>query len=202
MTGIRRTITWRVGPIVLGAVLVGALAGCAADPGETAAPPAAATPTAAPPAAATAAPSVEPMGQFLFLDVDVVLGPENLTDEEKPAKTCVQQSRFAHNEQVVWRVKVFDPLDGAPLDDVALASVQVELADQTLDLHYAPHPRDDPLGYFWTTSFVVPEGYPEGVINYTVKATANDGRAGSWEQFEVAAANLTVTADVRPIIAE
>ena len=83
-----------------------------------------------------------------------------------------------------------------------LESVKVVMPDQTLDLHYGPHPRDNPLGFFWTTSWVVTEGYPEGVINYTIEATATDGRTGTWEQFEVAAANLTVTADIRPVIAE
>lgn len=199
MRALRRTGITRIGQLGLGVVVVVSLAACAAEPGQSAT---AAPVTAAPSTAASVAPSAEPMGEFLFLDVDIVLGPENLTDEEKPAKTCVQQSRFAHNEQVVWRIKVYDPKTGAAMDDTTVASLQVVMPDQTLDLHYGPHPRDNPLGYFWTTSWVVPEGYPEGVINYTVKATANDGRIGTWEQFEVAAANLTVTADVRPIISQ
>lgn len=186
------------GLAIIGALAV-VLAACASEPGATATP----EPSSAPPSVAeSVAPSVEPVGQFLFIDADTVLGPENLTDEERPALTCVQWSRFAHNEQVVWRVKVFDPLTGEPLDDTMLASVQVVMADQTLDMHYGPHPRDNPLGFFWTTSWVVPEGYPEGVINYSIEAAANDGRTGTWEQFEVAAANLTVTADVRPVIAQ
>jgi len=190
----RRTV--RMGIV---AVLAAALVGCAQEPGQSAEPV-----SAAPSVVESTAPSesAEPVGQFLFLDVDTVLGPGNLTLEEKPAKTCVQWSRFAHNEEVVWRVKVFDPLSGDPMDDTMLASVQVVMADQTFDLHYGPHPRDKPLGFFWTASWVVPEGYPDGVINYTVEAAASDGRTGTWEQFEVAAANLTVLADVRPIIAE
>lgn len=182
---------WRM---ALGTILVATLVGCAQEPGLT--------PTAEPSQADEPSPSAEPVGQFLFIDADTVLGPENLTEAEFPSKVCVQWSRFAHNEDVVWRVKVFDPLTGEPMDDTMLASVQVILPDQTFDLHYGPHPRDNPLGYFWTTSWVVPEGYPDGVVNYTIEATANDGRTGTWEQFEVAAANLTVLPDVRPIIAE
>lgn len=191
----------RVAQAGIGLVLAGALVGCASEPGQTASAPAS---EAEPSAAESMAPSepAEPVGDFLFLDVDTVLGPENLTEEELGSKTCVQWSRFAHNEQVVWRVKVFDPRTGEPMDDTMLDSVSVALPDQTLDLHYGPHPRDNPLGYFWTTSWVVPEDYPEGVINYTIEAEAADGRTGTWEQFEVAAANLTVTADVRPVIAE
>jgi hypothetical protein len=187
----------RSGGIGLVVLLAAALVACAAEPGRSAE-----ASSVAPSVAESTAPSAAPVGQFLFLDVDTVLGPTNLTAEERPLKTCVQVSRFAHNEDVVWRVKVFDPLTGEPLDDSMLESVTVVLPDQTLDLHYGPHPRDNPLGFFWTVSWLVPEGYPEGVLNYTIEATATDGRTGTWEQFEVAAANLTVTADVRPIIAE
>jgi hypothetical protein len=186
----------RVGGIGLLVFLAAALVGCGQEPGGSSEPSAAAS------VVESTAPSSAPVGQFLLLDVDTVMGPTNLTAEEKPVKTCVQANRFAHNEDIVWRVKVLDPLSGEPMDDTTLASVKIVMPDQELELHYGPHPRDNPLGFFWTTSWVVPEGYPEGVINYTIEATANDGRTGTWEQFEVAAANLTVTAEVRPIIAE
>jgi len=192
-----RNFRSRSGGIGLVVFLAAILVACAQEPGQSTGQSA-----AEPSVAESTAPSAAPVGQFLFLDADTVLGPTNLTAEELPLKTCVQWSRFAHNEDVVWRVKVFDPLTGEPMDDTMLASVTVVMPDQELDLHYGPHPRDNPLGFFWTTSWVVPEGYPDGVINYTIEATANDGRTGTWEQFEVAAANLTVTAEVRPIIAE
>jgi len=186
----------RAGGIGLLVFLAVALVGCAQEPGESNEPSTAAS------VAESTPPSSAPVGLVLLLDVDTVMGPTNLTAEERPTKTCVQANRFAHNEDIVWRVKVFDPLTGEPMDDTLLASVTVVMPDQELELHYGPHPRDNPLGFFWTTSWVVPEGYPEGVINYTIEATASDGRTGTWEQFEVAAANLTVTAEVRPIIPE
>lgn len=188
----------RAGRAVLGIALAATLVACASEPGETAST----EPSVAPSTAESVAPSAAPVGQFVFLDADTVLGPKNLTDEEKPAKTCVQYSRFAHNEQVVWRVKVLDPLTGEEMDDTMIDSLSVALPTETLDLHYGGHPSSDPLGFFWTTSWVVPEGYPEGIINYTIDAVAADGRSGSWEQFEVGAANLTVTADIRSVIAE
>jgi hypothetical protein len=186
----------RAGGIGLLVFLAVALVGCAQEPGESNEPSTAAS------VAESTPPSSAPVGLVLLLDVDTVMGPTNLTEAELPTKTCVQANRFAHNEDIVWRVKVFDPLTGEPMDDTLLASVTVVMPDQEFELHYGPHPRDNPLGFFWTTSWVVPEGYPDGVINYTIEATANDGRTGTWEQFEVAAANLTVTAEVRPIIPE
>ena len=152
-------------------------------------------------AAPVATPGPTPVAA-LFIDVDTVLGPNNLTEEERPTKTCVQANRFAHNEEVVWRVKVVDPLTGKPMDDAALASVQVKLPDQTLDLRYGGHPRDTPVDFFWTVGWDVPETYPTGTVAYTVNATAKDGRTGTYEQFKVALAMLTVTDEVRPIIAQ
>lgn len=182
------------------AILLGALlAACAQAPGQ-ASP--SEEPSIAPPASEAPASMPPPAAEVLFIDADTVLGPTNLTDEEKPSKTCVQVSRFAHNEEVVWRVKVLDPVTGEPMDDTMLESVQVVMGDQTLDLHYGPHPRDNPVDFFWTVGWDVPEDYPSGTVAYTIEATANDGRSGSWEQFGVQAAMLTITDEVRPVIAQ
>ena len=64
-------------------------------------------------------------GDLLFIDADTVQGPANLTEEERPLLSCVQDSRFARNEEIVWRVKVIDPLTGQPMDDTGLESVEV-----------------------------------------------------------------------------
>ncbi len=189
-----------VAPALVTVLIAGALVACAQAPGQqtTAAAPTDNQPASAAPSQATAAPAVE----ALFIDADTVLGPTNLTEEEKPLKTCVQVSRYAHNEEVVWRVKVFDPVTGEPMDDTALESVQVVMGDQTLDLNFGPHPRDTPVDAFWAVGWEVPEDYPSGTVSYTIEATAIDGRTGSWEQFGVEAAMLTVTDEVRPVISQ
>ncbi len=166
---------------IAAALAVAALvAGCAAPAGGG-------SPTPAPVQAATT----------LFIHTDTVLGPKNLTDAEKPTKTCVFANRFAHNEQIVWRVRVMDPATGKPMDDKGLKSVQVKFADQTLDLKYGPHPKDNPLDFFWTTSWTVPAVYPSGSLPYTITATAPDGRTGTFEQFKIPFAMLQITDDVR-----
>jgi len=185
-TQARSTATWLFSAIAITA-LVGA---CAQPPGQT--------PTQAP----TGGPTVEPGGKAaLVIDADTVQGPKNLKEAEKPLRSCVQASRFAHNEQVVWRVKVFDGATGEALDDTALTSVQVTLPDQSFDLHYGGHPGSDPVDFFWTTSWTVPEGYPSGSLDYSIVATAADGRTATWEQFKVTAALLTITDEVREVIA-
>jgi len=176
---------------VLCVIAVGALvAACAQPPGQT------------PTQAATTAPTSQPGTEAaLVIDSDTVLGPKNLTDAEKPTKTCVQANRFAHNEQIVWRVKVIDGTTGEALDDTALTSVEVKLPDQALALKFGPHPATEPVDFFWTVSWVVPEGYPSGSLNYTIVATAADGRTATWEQFKVTFAMLIITDDVRAVIA-
>lgn len=183
---------------ILAALIIGGLvAACAAQPPGQAATPTAATGTQAP--AATTAPAAP---AALVLQADTVLGPKNLTEAERPLKTCIQVNKFAHNEQIVWRVRVVDGAIGKPLDDQALTSVELRLPDETLKLKYGPHPGKDPLDYFWTVSWMVPEGYPTGTVPYTLVATGADGRTGTFEQFKIPYAMLTVTDEVRSIIPE
>lgn len=172
---------------LLRGLAIGVVAGLLAVACQAAAAP---TPTPAPPA-------------NLVLVGDTVQGPANLTDEEKAGgAVCVQKNRFAKNEEIVWRMRVMDPATGTAMDDQVLNTVVVRLPDQELAMHYAPHPRDNPVDYFWTVSFDVPETYPSGLLAYTVVATAKDGRTGTYNQFGVAAAQLTVTDEVRPVIAQ
>lgn len=137
---------------------------------------------------------------WLFIDADTVWGPANIPDEERLSVSCVQNNRFARNEEIVWRVKVFDPVTGEAMDDTTLESVQVILPDQTLDMRFGPHPRDTPADFFWTVSWDIPEDYPTGELPYSVSASSADGRTGTYEQFNVSPARLIVTEDVRPVI--
>lgn len=139
-------------------------------------------------------------GDWLFIDADTVWGPGNIPDEERISKACVQNNRFARNEEIVWRVKVFDPQTGEPMDDTVLESVQVVLPDQVLDMRYGPHPPDTPADFFWTYGWDIPEDYPTGELPYTVDAKSLDGRAGTYEQFGVSLARLIITEEVRPTI--
>lgn len=135
-------------------------------------------------------------GDWLFIDADTVWGPANIPDEERASKSCVQNNRFARNEEIVWRVKVFDPLTGQPMDDTMLDSVQVILPDQVLDMRYGPHPRDTPADFFWTASFDIPADYPTGTLGYEIVATAADGTTGTFEPFNVTPSLLTITDEV------
>lgn len=169
--------------------LAGVLASCGGPTGESAASPSAAPATSAP--VATAAPVT---AKALILQVDTVRSPEGLTDAEKAYLSCVQQSRFPQGSRIVWRVKVIEPLTSANMDDKALKSVVVNLPNGTASPlkwggHGGPNKTDD---FFWTAGFSLAKDYPTGAFNYTIKATSVEGLVGTWDQFKVAAAMLTV----------
>jgi len=147
--------------------------------------------------AATAAPA---KAAFLFIDLDTARGSKNIADADKATQSCVQLSRFAKNEQIVFRVRVYDPTTGKAMDDKQLKSVEVTLKDGTkLDpMKYGPHPKDPPNESFWTVGWVIPADYPVGTLDYTVTATSNDGVVGTFKQ--IALAPLTITDTVRPVV--
>ncbi len=139
----------------------------------------------------------------LIVQADVVSGPLNIPEDQAAERICVSQNRFARNSEIVWRTRIVDPVTGDQLDDTALDSVRVELADgQVLDMRYGDHPRDNPTDRFWTTSFDVPADYPTGTLGYEVVAVTDDGRTGSFVPFNVAPSLLTITDEVYETIEE
>lgn len=143
---------------------------------------------------ADAQPQAQLVSTKLFVDVDVVRGPENMTAEEKVRKSCVQASRIPLGGQVVWRVRVIDPATGSLMDDKALATVTAVLPDgQSFPMKYGAHPKDPPGESFWTSSFKVPLTYPTGLLDFKVVATDKEGRTGEFKQImSVPSAVLTI----------
>jgi len=153
-----------------------------------------------PTAAATEAPATS---QFLFVDVDTLRGSKNIAKDDKPTQSCVQLNRFAKNEQIVFRVRVIDPMTGKELDNTVVESVVIKFkTGQQLDpMKYGPHPKDPPNEAFWTQSFVIPEDFPVGSLDFTVTATDKEGRTGTFVPLHFAAsALLQITDTVRPIV--
>jgi hypothetical protein len=171
--------------------VVGALASCGGGTGETAT-----SATPAPSVAATTAATAKPqVATFLILQGDTVRSPEGLTDEEKTFLSCVQQSRFPQGSRIVWRFRALDPISGKALDDKAMKSFEVILPDgKASAFKYGGHggTKEAPAEFFWTAGFSIPKDYPTGAFSYQIKATSLDGAIGTWDQFKVAAAQLTV----------
>jgi hypothetical protein len=99
---------------------------------------------------------------------------------------------------VVFRIKVTDPATSNNMDDKALTSVVVTLKDgQTLNARYGGHPGGQgvtPTDYFWSAAWKIPANYPTGSVPYKVTATSNDGRTGTFSEFNVAPSLLQVVA--------
>jgi hypothetical protein len=162
--------------LITAGVLIGAIAVVAAACSGSSTQP---TPTATTQAA-----------KNLILSSDMVTGSGGTV---KAASTCVLDNVYKPGNQVVFRIRVYDPVTGAQMDNVALSSVTVSLPDgQSFTARYAGHPSTNPLDHFWATSWVIPESYPTGTISYTATATAVDGRTGTFDNFNVQPSLLTV----------
>ncbi|MDX1619346.1 MAG: hypothetical protein R3320_00045 [Nitriliruptorales bacterium] len=138
----------------------------------------------------------------LTVVADTVSGPLNLPEDGSQGAVCVLRSRFPRNSEIVWRARVIDGT-GEELDDTALESVVVRLADgQEFEMRYGPHPPDNATDFFWTSSFDIPEDYPTGTLDYEIVATSTDGTTGSFTPFNVAPSLLTITDEVLETIEE
>ena len=133
----------------------------------------------------------------LFLAADMVQGSANIPEDDRAGRSCVLLSQYAKNSEMVWRVRISDPKTGDQMGDEEIESLVVELANgESIEMEYGPHPRQPPQTFYWTGSWVVPEDHPTGTLGYTITATANDGRTGTWEPFAVQASLPTITDEV------
>lgn len=149
--------------------------------------------------AATGAPATAKAA--LSIQADMVAGTKNLPDADRATKSCVLQSRYARNSQVVWRARVIDGADGSQLDDSKLDSVTVKLGDgQSFPMKFGPHPKGTPTDAFWATSWTVPADYATGTVDFTITATTKDGTTTKFEPFKVASSLLTITNEVLPTL--
>ncbi len=172
-------------------------AACGAGTGESAATPStAAKATSAP--AATQAPVT--LAKPLVIVGDTIRGKLGLNETEVllqgPGIHCTQQSRFPQGGRIVWRMKALDPLTGKYLDDKDISSFTITFPDGKTDkFAYGPHggTKEKPEDFLWAVGYTVPLEYPTGTFNVKIEAKAVDGRAGTFDQFKVAFAQLTIT---------
>jgi hypothetical protein len=140
--------------------------------------------------AGLAGPSAAQEAQKLFIEGDIVRGntPAGIT-----GPVCVLTNQFKRKEKIVFRIRVRD-VAGAPLDDKALRGIVVELSDgQKFAADYRARPPvsvrkalglSEPLDYFWSAVWLIPEDYPTGTLSYKVAATDMQGNTQSWTPFK------------------
>jgi hypothetical protein len=128
--------------------------------------------------------------QRLFIEGDIVRGN---TAAGITGPVCVLTNQFKRKEKVVFRIRVRDAA-GAPLDDKALKGIVVELSDgQKFAADYRARPPvsvrktlgiTEPLDYFWSAVWLIPEDYPTGTLGYKVTATDTQGNSQTWTPFK------------------
>ena len=134
-------------------------------------------------------PSSAQEAQKLFIEGDIVRGntPNGIT-----GPVCVLANQFKRKENVIFRIRVLNAM-GQPLDDKALKTLTVELSDgQKIPASYRARPPrnimaslgiSEPLDYFWSSAWLIPENYPTGSLSYRVVATDNQGNTQTWTPF-------------------
>lgn len=167
-------------------------AACGGSTGDGAAAP---TASAAQPAP-TQAPQV---AKLLVVVGDTIRGNLGLNETEKlitaPGIHCTQQSRFPQGGRIVWRMKAMDPLTGKFLDDKQIKEFAITYPDGKKDnLKYGGHggTKEQPQDFLWAVGYTVPLDYPTGAFNVKIEATSAEGIRGVFDQFKVAAAQLTI----------
>jgi hypothetical protein len=128
--------------------------------------------------------------QKLFIEGDIVRGntPAGIT-----GPVCVLANQFKRKENVVFRIRVRSTA-GEPLDDKGLKGIVVELSDgQKFPASYRARPPanvrtafglSEPLDYFWSAAWLIPQDYPTGSLSYRVVATDTQGNTQIWTPFK------------------
>lgn len=188
-------MTVRVRVLAAGIAVLFVAASCGASTGESAASPTAAKTTQAAPA--TAAPVV--LAKQLVIVGDTIRGKLGLNETEvlvtAPGIHCTQQSRFPQGGRIVWRMKALDPITGKYLDDKEIASFTITYADgKTEKFAYGPHggTKEAPQDFLWAIGYTIPLDYPTGAFNVKIEAKSVAGTVGTFDQFKVAFAQLTI----------
>lgn len=172
-------------------------AACGSGTGEGTSQP---TTTAKASQPAVAVQTAAPLTTPLVVMGDTIRSQAGLNDVEKninaPGIHCTQQSRFPQGGRIVWRMKVLDPVTGKYLDDKGLSSFTITYPDGKSDaLKYGGHggTKEAPQDFLWAVGYTIPLDYPTGAFNVKIEAKSVDGRVGTFDQFKVAAAQLTIT---------
>jgi hypothetical protein len=134
-------------------------------------------------------PAAAQEAQKLFIEGDIVRGNTPLGTT---GPVCVLANEFKRKENVIFRIRVRN-VAGQPLDDKALKTLVVELADgKTLKADYRARPPvgvrktlgiTEPLDYFWSAAWLIPTDYPTGSVSYKVVATDAQGNTQTWVPF-------------------
>jgi hypothetical protein len=187
-------MTLRVRVLASSVAVILLAAACGSGTGEGTASPAATA--AAKPVQTQEAPQTP---KFLIITGDTIRGQLGLNDVEKlltaPGIHCTQQSRFPQGGRIVWRMKAINPLTGKAMSDKEISSFTITYPDGKTDkLAYGGHggTKEAPQDFLWAVGYTVPLDYPTGAFNVKIEAKSLEGALGTFDQFKVSPAQLTI----------
>jgi len=139
---------------------------------------------------ATAAPAT----QSLIVDGDMVLTGEGPLATADPTQACTERNLYPQGDQVLFRVRVIDPVTQQPMDDTQLASVTRTMPDGTTHaLQYGGLSRGQSRDHAWKYIWEIPDDYPTGTVNYQITAVDKLGRTGTYFTWDSPPSELTIT---------
>lgn len=106
---------------------------------------------------------------------------------------CVANTVFFPGEMIVFHADIFDAETGELMDadDIAERNVRLTVRldpGEELSLGFIPHGEpENPDVWYWAAAWEIPADYPTGTITYTLEATDDEGRTGTFTPIEQAA---------------
>ncbi len=124
-------------------------------------------------------------GQSLIVDGDMVLTGEGPLAMANPTLACTERNQYPQGDQVLFRVRVVDPVTQQPLDNTQIQSVTLTMPDgSTHALEYGGLNRGQSSDHAWKYVWKIPADYPTGTVNFQISAVDNQGRTGTYFRWD------------------
>ncbi len=157
-------------------------------PTPTPLPPGYVPPTAPPPPVPSDS-FLKPLALYIHADTITSAANEskyNVDATGIPNPSCVQTSVFKRGMHLVWRYEIVDTSTGKRLTDKEVASAAVKLpTGDEIKGRFGRHGSTADAPWFWTSSWDVPLDYPLGVLDWSLNVTSKDGKAGTFNLWQV-----------------
>lgn len=103
---------------------------------------------------------------------DLIAGSSGKSPATGFAQACSPTRQFMVGMQAVFKVGIWDPETGDPVDNDTIDEAVVEVEGESIEL--APGEEGEEGEYEWSGSWIIPEDQEPGTVEYTVNVT-NDG---------------------------
>ncbi|QSG04009.1 hypothetical protein [Natranaeroarchaeum sulfidigenes] len=89
------------------------------------------------------------------------------------AQSCSPTRQFMPGMQAVFKIGIYDPETGDPVDNETVDEAVVEIGDDTVELEHGEEGEDDE--FEWSGNWMIPDDQDPGTVEYVVEVT-NEGQ--------------------------